>query len=135
MTPESRDRDGTAAAILSRLLVALPLAATSDDGVSLQVLAEDLGVAPHRLVLDLTEVYNRSFYLRAGMGDQITLAVDAERVRVHTTGEFRRPVGLTAPEAIALELGMRMVGGPTRDATLSTRLVAALSGVREAPDG
>jgi proteasome accessory factor C len=133
---ESRDpRAATAAAILSRLLVTLPLAATSDDGVALRVLADDLGVAPHRLALDFTEVYNRGFYLRAGMGDQITLALDADRVRVRTTGEFRRPVGLTAPEAVALELGMRMVGGAGRDATLSRRLVSALSGAHETPAG
>jgi proteasome accessory factor C len=125
--PDPRHR--SAGAILSRLLVGLPLAARDDDGVEVESLARELGVPPRRLLRDFVEVDERGYYLHAGLGDQITVALDGERVRVRTTGEFRRPVGLTRGEALALELGMRAVADEDRDEmdTLSRRLLSALS--------
>jgi predicted DNA-binding transcriptional regulator YafY len=123
---ERDPRADTAEAVLGRLLVSLPAAAVSGDGVLIASLAAELGVDPHRLVLDFTEVYERGFYLHAGMGDQISVGIDADRVQVRTTGHFERPVALTVPEALALELGMRMVDGGAGDAALSRRLIEAL---------
>jgi proteasome accessory factor B len=128
------DRD-TAESVLSRLLVSIPTAAAGgEDGVEIRALAEALGVEPPRLLRDFTEVWERGFYLRAGLGDQLSVAMDADRIRVWTTGEFQRPVRLTTPEAVALELGMRMVGGDPATRALSARLLDALRGA-DAPGG
>ncbi|TVP49504.1 MAG: WYL domain-containing protein [Gemmatimonadales bacterium] len=122
------DRD-TAGSVLSRLLVSIPTAAAGGEGgVEIRELAEALGVDPPRLLRDFTEVWERGFYLRAGLGDQLSVAMDADRIRVWTTGEFRRPVRLTTPEAVALELGMRMVSGDAATRALSARLLDALRG-------
>jgi predicted DNA-binding transcriptional regulator YafY len=119
--------DDAAEAILSRLLVTLPLAAAlPEEGVGIRSLARDLGVDPRRLLQDFTEVHDRGYYLRAGLGDQVSVAMDAERIRVWTTGEFRRPVRLTTAEALALELGMRMVERDEATRQLSAHLLAAL---------
>lgn len=103
----SARRRATAQAILQRLLLALPLA-TREDGVKIDDLAGDLEVEPRRVLRDLEELKARSYYLPAGLGDQIRLAVTRERLQVDTTGEFQRPVRLTPREALALELALRV---------------------------
>lgn len=106
----SERRRATAQAILQRLLLALPLAAR-EDGVKIDDLAGDLEVEPRRVLRDLEELKARSYYLPAGLGDQIRLAVTRERLQVDTTGEFQRPVRLTPREALALELALRVATG------------------------
>lgn len=97
---------------LERLLLALPLAAR-EGGADIEDLAGELGVEPRRVLEDLKEVESRSYYLPAGLGDQIQLTVTPERLDVWTTGEFQRPVRLNPREALALELALRVRARPT----------------------
>ena len=105
----------TAEAILLRLLVVLPEAARTGEGVRLDPLAEELGVEPKRILADLEELESRSYYLPPGLGDQFQLIVTRDRLTVWTTGEFQRPVRLTPREALALELGLRVVATAARE--------------------
>ncbi len=126
------DRSTSAEAVLQRLLLALPLAASRPDGVEIQELASALGVEPRRLLRDLAEVEERSLYLPAGMGDQIQLELTRDHLGVWTTGEFRRPVRLSPREVLALDLSLRIASraaGPgegTELGTLRDTLLAAL---------
>jgi predicted DNA-binding transcriptional regulator YafY len=121
----------TAEAILQRLLVVLPLAAR-EGGSGIDPLARALGVDGRRLFRDLQELEGRSYYLPAGLGDQIQLSLTREHLEVWTTGEFQRPVRLTPREALALELGLRTVarsgeeGDRTAFEALRERTVTAL---------
>jgi len=102
--------DATAAAILRRLLLCLPVAARGgEDGVEVAALARTLGADPRRVLRDLTELEGRAYYLRAGMGEQIQLSFTREHLVLRTTGEFQRPVRLSPREALALELALRVV--------------------------
>ncbi len=122
----------SAEAVLQRLLLALPLAASRPDGVEIGELAAALGVEPRQLLRDLAEVEERSLYLPAGMGDQIQLELTRDRLGVWTTGEFRRPVRLSPREVLALDLALRIASraaGPgegTELDTLRDTLLAAL---------
>jgi proteasome accessory factor C len=122
----------SAEAVLQRLLLALPLAASRPDGVEIGELASALGVEPRQLLRDLAEVEERSLYLPAGMGDQIQLELTRDRLGVWTTGEFRRPVRLSPREVLALDLSLRIASraaGPgegTELDTLRDTLLAAL---------
>ncbi len=134
----SGQRNETAGAVLQRLLLVLPLA-TREEGVRIDELAHELDVDPHRVLGDLKEVESRSYYLPAGLGDQIQLTVTRERLNVWTTGQFQRPVRLTPREALALELALRVASHAGSDTAeerkgtpsppfqaLQRRLVAAL---------
>ncbi len=110
----------TAEAILQRLLVVLPEAARKEGGAPIDPLADQLGVEPRRVLRDLKELEARSYYLPAGLGDQIQLTLTRKRLGVWTTGEFRRPVRLTPREALALELGLRVVARSAPDEDRST---------------
>jgi proteasome accessory factor C len=116
----------TAEAVLQRLLLVLPLAVRAE-GAKVDELAEELEVPPRRLLRDLRELESRSYYLPAGLGDQIQLTVTRERLEAWTSGEFQRPVRLTPREALALELALRVVrGGSSPFDELREQLVAAL---------
>jgi proteasome accessory factor C len=95
----------TAEARLERLLYLFP--AAGGEGRPLADLARTLDVAPGQLLQDLAEVTDRAYYQHAGSGDDLQILIDGERVRVWTTGEFRRPVRLGPLEALALGLGLR----------------------------
>jgi len=140
--PERSSARGTAHDRLQRILYLLP-AAGGAEGASIDELCDALGVTPEVLLSDITEVAAREYYLPAGRGDSLRITVDAERVRVWTTGEFRRPPKLTAREALALGLGLRALatereGADRRDLLeLARRLEAGLASVPEvefAPD-
>jgi predicted DNA-binding transcriptional regulator YafY len=128
MSPPLDPAAGIASSILSRLLLSIPAAALSEEGVEIRALAEALEVEPERLLRDFAELEGRSGYLHAGMGDQIQLAMDSERVQVRTTGHFRRPVRLTLHEALALALGLRMLGVDPETEALWGRLLGVLTG-------
>ncbi len=104
----SRRERAPAETVMQRLLLVLPLA-SRDGGANVEATARDFGVEPQRLLRDLEEVESRSYYLPAGLGDGIQLTVTREHLTVWTTGEFQRPVRLTARESIALELALRLV--------------------------
>ncbi len=100
------DGRGTAAERLQRVLWMIPRACR-EGGVELDELARELGVEREVVRDDLTEVADRSSYLRAGLGDEIQLHFFTGGVEVWTTGEFRRPPRLGTREAVALELALR----------------------------
>lgn len=103
MTPAER--------VLQRLLLLLPIAHEDRvaEGMPIDALAEDLGVEPSRILRDIEELDTRNYYLPAALGSQIQLRLTSERVTVWTSGEFDRPVRLTPREAMALELGLRIL--------------------------
>lgn len=101
---------GTAPDRLQRILYVLP-AAGSEEGASMEELCEALAVTPEVLLADMAEVTARDYYLPAGRGDSLRITYDAERIRVSTTAEFRRPPRLTARETLTLGLGLRILAG------------------------
>lgn len=115
---------------LERILHILPLAAR-EGGASISALAEDLGVPEERIVRDLGEVLTREPPL--GEPVDVDLSIQGDRVTAWTRGEFRRPVKLSPGEALALALGLRVLGreaGPERAARfaeLAGRLDAELA--------
>jgi proteasome accessory factor C len=101
-------RRTTAGDQLTRILHLLPRAARRQ-GVTVLQLARELGVAPEELMDDLETISSRADYHVAGSGEDTQIVVDAERVFVWTTGEFRRPIRFSPAEALALGLGLRIL--------------------------
>lgn len=111
----------TAADQLSRILYILPTAWREDQGVPLADLAAALGVSEKQVARDVAAVKAREEYLEPGPAEDIQIGLEADRVRVWTKGQFRRPVRLAPGEALALELGLRIVASehdPQRRAAL-----------------
>ena len=98
----------TAETGLARILHLVPLAAR-DGGVSYDELAATLEIDRDQLLRDLEAVTAREFYHPAGTATDIQVALDADRVRVWTTGPLQRPVRLDLREAAALHLGLRLL--------------------------
>lgn len=92
---------------LQRLLYVLPRAAR-EDGARIDDLARALDVPPALILADLEEAMTREFYLPAGTVDSFNLSVLDDVVRLYGS-EFNRPVRLSAPEAMALGLGLRVL--------------------------
>jgi proteasome accessory factor C len=114
---------------LDRILQILPLA-SRDGGISYDDLAATLGVTRRQLERDLAEITDREFYHPPGSGSDIQVGLDAERVRVWTTGHLRRPTRLVPGEAAALDLGVRILGAERGDTDLPgalRRLVESLA--------
>jgi len=99
---------GTAAERLERILYILP-AAHRQGGASLDELARSLGVDRATILSDLEQVTAREFYHPAGTVEAFTATIEADRVTVWTTGGFERPVRLNQREALALQLGLRVL--------------------------
>ncbi len=91
---------------LERILHIIP-AAAREGGTSLEELARELEVPRETVVEDITEVVGRTYYNPAGAGDEIQIELGPEHVQIWTTGEFRRPVRLSIPEAACLEMALR----------------------------
>ncbi|MDX1578199.1 MAG: hypothetical protein R3266_06930, partial [Gemmatimonadota bacterium] len=106
--PERATSRGTASDRLQRILYLLPVAG-AEEGAPIEGLCDDLGVSRKVLLDDIAEVTAREYYHRAGSGDRLRISLDPERVRVRTTGQFRRPPKLTAREKMALGLGLRVL--------------------------
>jgi proteasome accessory factor C len=100
---------------LERILFLLP-AATREGGMELDELARRLDVTRKDVIDDITAVTARAFYHPAGTGSELQIYMSEHRVSIWTTGEFRRPVRLSLPEAVCLGLalrGARSAGTPT----------------------
>lgn len=96
----------TSAEKLERLLYLLP-AAAEGEGATLAELSENLGVDEERVLRDVQEVTARAYHGRPGMADRLQIAVEGDRIRVWTAGEFARPVKLSPREALAVDLALR----------------------------
>jgi predicted DNA-binding transcriptional regulator YafY len=114
-----------AARQLERVLYVLPTAAR-DGGARLPELARALGCSEPDVLALISEVTARAFYQPGGTVDAFEVLVSGDRVSVHTTGEFRRPVRLTQRESLALSLGLRSLAaeraGEEREAVLALAL-------------
>ena len=113
----------TAGEQLDRLLYILPVAAR-EGGCRLDELADTLGTTVKQVVRDLEEVTARSYYHRAG-GDDLQIMIEGDRVRIWTTGEFRRPLRLTPLEGLALSLGFRVLAAEAEPARRARLLQSA----------
>ncbi|MDX1394765.1 MAG: WYL domain-containing protein [Gemmatimonadota bacterium] len=100
---------GTASDRLQRILFLLP--AAGGDGAAIGELADSFGVSSDVVLADLNEVAARAYYHSAGPADALNVYIEADRVRVRTTGDFRRPTKLDPREALALSLGVRVLAG------------------------
>ena len=98
--------EATAAHRLERILYVLP-AASRDGGARLQELADHLEISADDLWKDIEEVTLRAFYLPPGYGSDIQIERYPDRVSVWTTGEFQRPVKLSAVETVCVGLALR----------------------------
>jgi proteasome accessory factor BC len=122
----------TAGDQLSRILYLLPLA-TREDGASLDELAAALDATPEQVLRDLEEVYTRAYYHPAGSGEDAQILIEPDRVYVWTKGDFQRPMKLSAGEALALGLGLRVLAAEADEArrarilSLAERLEAELA--------
>lgn len=101
-------RKVTAPEQFERITYVLPRAAR-DGGARLDELAGLLQVSADQLIRDLHEVTTRADYHPAGTVDEFNISIDRQRISVWTTGEFRRPTRLSAREALALGLGLRIL--------------------------
>jgi predicted DNA-binding transcriptional regulator YafY len=120
---------------VERLLQILPHAARHADGIGYEQLASLLGMDRRRLVQDLTELSDREFYLDPGTATDIQVGLEPDRVRVWTTGQFRRPVRLSPAEAAALDLGLRVLAAEREEPGLCDRMKDLLRRVaRTLPD-
>lgn len=93
---------------LDRILYALPRA-LREGGVRLTELAAELGVDESRVLEDIAVFTDRAYTHPAGWVCDLEMYVDGEVVEAWTTGEFDRPVRLTPREALALDLGLRLL--------------------------
>lgn len=118
----------TAAEQLDRLLYILPVAAR-EGGCRLDELARALGTTVTQVMRDLEEVTARAYYHRAG-GDDLHIMIEGDRVRIWTTGEFRRPLRLTPLEGLALSLGFRVVASEA-DPGRRAQLLATASRIED----
>jgi predicted DNA-binding transcriptional regulator YafY len=116
---------------MERILQILPLAAR-EGGIGYDELAGILGVDRQQIERDLAEVTDREFYHDAGTATDIQLALDADRVRVWTTGHLQRPLRLTLGEAAALDLGLRLVAAERDDPGLTASMRGILERVARA---
>lgn len=107
--------------------------AAREGGARLDELVELLQVSPDQLLRDLHEVTTRTDHHPAGSVDDFTISIDRHSVSVWTTGEFRRPTRLSAREALALGLGLRLLAAESAPArreellALASRLDSALA--------
>jgi predicted DNA-binding transcriptional regulator YafY len=138
--PAPRTRS-TAETQLERILYILPRAAR-EGGASIDELARALDVEPATILRDLEDATARSFHHPGGTVESFSIVIDRRHVRVHAPLEFRRPVRLSAREALALGLGLRTLAAEAEvdrragildlARRLETRLVApAPSGLAE----
>lgn len=107
---QPRASRGTARDRFERILYLLP-AASGEEGASLDELTRTLDVSRDVLLADVDEVTARAYYHPAGGGDDLQVFLEPDRLRVWTTGEFRRPPKLTPREALALGIGLRVLAG------------------------
>ena len=96
-----------ALAQLQRILYMVPVAA-GDNGVELADLASRMAISEQQVVRDITEVLTRAYYHPAGSGSALQVELKAGHVRIWSSGLFKRPLALTAREALALAVGLRM---------------------------
>ena len=96
----------TAEIRLHRLLHVLAVA-SRPGGATLEELAATLGCEPARVLRDIQEATDREYYQPGGSVEPFQISVEHDRVRVRTSGEFRRPSRLTRHEALALGLAVR----------------------------
>jgi predicted DNA-binding transcriptional regulator YafY len=119
---------------MERILQILPHAAR-EGGIGYDELARIIGADRDQIERDLTEVTDREFYHDAGSVTDIQVALDADRVRVWTTGHLQRPLRLTLGEAAALDLGLRMIATERDDPKLHASMRSLLEQVaRAVPD-
>src|SRR5688572_14157803 len=114
----------TASDQLERILYLLP-AAARDDGVPLADLADALNVDVETILEDIELVTARAYYHPGGTVEPFTILVESDRVEVHAASEFKRPVRLSAPEALALGLGLRTLAAENEEPRRSEILALA----------
>jgi len=96
----------TAAAQLRRILHLIPQLGDGEPH-SLAEIAERIGVDREVLVRDILDISER-FDTPGGFIEGLTIFVEADTVEV-ITNHFLRPMRLTRPELLALELGLAML--------------------------
>jgi proteasome accessory factor C len=117
---------------IERILHLLPLG-TRPDGVSVDEAARILGVDVDTVIADVEEVTARQDYHPPGSAETLQITVEANALKVFPTKLFERPSKLTCEEALALELGLRVLalGRSPEEAerlrALAARLASALA--------
>lgn len=91
-----------------RIISLLPRAARNG-GARLAELTELYRIPARQILRDLEEVTARAYYHPAGSADDLQIMVDTQSVTVWTKGEFHRPTRLSAREALALGIGLRVL--------------------------
>lgn len=124
----------TAREQLERILQIIAIAGR-EGGVAYDELAATLGIDRRQLDRDLEALTTRDFYLPAGTASDLQVIDDGERVHIWTTGALRRPTRLSAGEAAALDLGLRILAAEREDPGLTEAMRALLERIaREVPD-
>lgn len=101
---------------------ARPDGSGDDGGLTYDELARRLDTDRATLDRDLAQLTDREYYLPAGDGADIQIGLEEDRVRVWTTGHFRRPTRLSTGEAAALDLGLRILAAERGDPELPDRM-------------
>jgi len=92
---------------LRRLLMIIPVAAQGD-GATFADLASRLDVDEETVLGDVRQLIERSYKRTGAHSGDFQIDMGADGVRILTSGELRRPVRLSAREALALSLGLRL---------------------------
>ena len=124
----------TALSQLERLLQLIAHAAR-EGGIAYDELARTLGVDRAQLDRDLETLTDRAYYLPPGTADDLQVLFDDERVRIWAAGQTARPTRLTAGEAAALDLGLRILAAERDEPGLTGQMRRLLERVaRSVPD-
>jgi proteasome accessory factor C len=111
--------------VLRKVLTILPVV-RANQGIRVEDLSAQTGIPEAEIVSDLPQLVNLCGVPPYSPADLVDLEIDGDRVRIHFADQFRRPVRLTLPEALALDLALagweQEEEGP---------FAAAVAGIRE----
>jgi predicted DNA-binding transcriptional regulator YafY len=117
---------------IERILHMLPLA-TRPGGVTLAEAARILDVDVDTVLGDVEEVTAREFYHPPASAETLQISVERNTIKVFPSRMFERPAKLTCEQALALEIGLRVLalGRESDEAerlhVLADRLVSELA--------
>lgn len=124
----------TALRQLERLLQLIALAAR-EGGIGYEELARALDIDRRQLGRDLETLTERVHYFPPGTADDLQVLFDEERVRIWAGGQPARPTRLTAGEAAALDMGLRILAAEREEPGLTAQMRGLLERVaRSVPD-
>jgi predicted DNA-binding transcriptional regulator YafY len=92
-------------AVLRKVLTSLP-GGRANQGIRGEDLSRQTGISVEEIVTELPQLVNLCGVPPYSPADLVDLEIEGDRVRIHFADQFRRPVRLTLPEALALDMAL-----------------------------